>query len=371
VRGPTAQSANPTAGGAPGQPGRAPGAGRSGAPAASGGSPRIDPFAASAPNAGGPKRVTLVIDDSAVKDDEIGRKSNSRLLAIAGVCGVLGAAIGFGIGNTADKRSQFKMAVHDGKDIYAKVQEVSKTVETAKDLLKKAVDASTGGPGKKASADFASVEQLIALKRPFSANEFHRRLYRAFGDGAVDNLFDYYNNINMLWDGFTALGAKTSGAARRDALQKSAIATDGLLNTDYGIVLSKSGEAFAGGLVFMTAVPPEPQAAADAKPAGKGGKGKKKGKDAAEVIKAKVSSSQGGQEVERTLFTGQNDVGESFEKYVFLVDKVRSRTILGESANLFAKYRADLLELNTRMEKTIEGQGRLVKDLGPISTMNE
>jgi len=312
-----------------------------------------------------------VIDDSAVKEDEIGRKSGARMLAVAGVCGVLGAAVGFGVGNTADTRSQFKMAVHDGKDIYAKVTEVSKDVEVAKDLLKKAVDASTGGPGKKASADFTSVEQLVALKRPFSANEFHRRLYRAFGDNVVDNLFEYYNNINLLWDGFTALGAKTGGAARRDALQKSAIATDGLLNTDYGLVLSKSGEAFAGGLVFLNVVPPEQQQpAADAK-AAKGGKGKKKGKDAAEAIKVKVSSSQGGQEVERALFTGQNDVGESFEKYVFLVDKVRSRTILGESANLFAKFRGDLMELNGRMEKTVEVQGRLLKDLGPISSMSD
>jgi hypothetical protein len=84
----------------------------------------------------------------------------------------------------------------------------------------------------------------------------------------------------------------------------------------------------------------------------------------------KVSSSQGGQEVERTLYSGQ-ELGDSFEKYAFLIDKVRSRTILGESANLFSKFRADLMELNTRMEKTIEVQGRLIKGLGPIAQMSE
>ena len=369
VRSPLSGPAPTAPGGPSGQPAArqsVPGAAPAGAPSGA----RVDPLGiASAAPAAAAKRVTLVIDDSAVKEDEIGRKSRGRTIAVATVCILLGIGVGFGIGNTADKRSQYSAAVRDGKDIYAKVQEVSKTVDSAKDLLKKAVEASAGGPGKKASADFASVEQLVALKRPFSANEFHRRLYRAFGDNVVDELFDYYNNINLLWDGFTALGAKTAGQGRHDALNKSAAATDGLLNTDYGLVLSKNGDQFAGGLVFLT-VPPQQPAAAEAKPEKKGKGGGKKGKEA-EAIKVKVSSTQGGQEVERTLFTGQSDVGESFEKYAFMVDKVRSRSILGESANLFAKYRGDLMDLNSRMEKTTEVQGRLLKDLGPIASMSE
>jgi hypothetical protein len=328
----------------------------------------VDPFAASVPTGAAPKRVTLVIDDSAVKEDEIGRKSRSRTIVTVLTGIILGLAIGYGIGNTIDKRSQYSMAVRDGKEIYAKIQEVSKNVDTAKELVKKAVDAAAGSQGKGASVDTASIEQLVQLKRPFTANEFHRRLYRAFGDNVVDELFDYYNNINLLWDGFTALGAKTAGQGRHDALTKSAAATDGLLNTDYGLVLSKNGDQFAGGLVFLS-VPPAQPAAAEAKPEKKG-KGKKGAKEA-EAIKVKVSSAQGGQEVERTLFTGQTDVGESFEKYAFMVDKVRSRSILGESANLFAKYRADLMDLNSRMEKTTEVQGRLLKDLGPIASMSE
>jgi len=310
-----------------------------------------------------------VIDDSAVKEDEIGRKSRGRTIALATICILVGLGAGFGIGNTTDQRKQFSAAVRDGKEIYAKVEEVSKSVDTAKELLKKAVDASTGGPGKKASADFASIEQLVALKRPFSANEFHRRLYRAFGDNVVDELFDYYNNVNLLWDGFTALGAKTAGQGRHDALNKSAAATDGLLNTDYGMVLSKTGEQLAGGLVFLT-VPPQQPAAPDAKPEKKG-KGGKKGAKEAESIKVKVSSQQGGQEVERTLYTGQTDIAESPEKYAFVIDKVRSRSILGEAANLFAKFRGDLMDLQARMEKTTEVQGRLQKDLQPIVRLSE
>jgi hypothetical protein len=332
------------------------------------GAPRMDPFAAPA-GAAIPqqKKVTLVIDDSAIKEDEIGRKSRTRSMVLVVVGVLLGLGVGFGIGNTADKRHQYKMAVQDGKDIYSKVQEVSKTVDQARTLVKQAVDASSGGPGKKATVDFSSIEQLVAMKRPFSANEFHRRLYRAFGDGVVDDLFDYYNNVNLAWDGFAALGAKTAGNARREALTKSAAATDGLLNNDYGMVLAKNGEQFAGGLVFVTVPPQDPNAPAPKeKPEGKKGK-KAKAED--EGLKVKVASVQGGQEVERTLYTGQ-ELGESFEKFVFIVDKVRSRTILGESANVFGKYRADLNDINARMEKAGEVQGRLLKSLGGVASLN-
>jgi hypothetical protein len=313
--------------------------------------------------------VTLVIDDSAVKEDEIGRKSRGKTIAIVVTCILVGIVIGFGVGSTRADRNQFKAAVADGKAIYARVQEVSKVVETASASVKQAVEASSGGPGKKASIDYTAIESLVALKRPFSANEFHRRLYRAFGDNTVDDLFDYYNNINLLWDGFMGLGAKTSGAGRREALTKSAAAADGLLNTDFGMVLTKNGEQLAGGLVFLSIPSAQPAAAAE-KPEKKGKKGKSKDKDENE-IKVKVSSSQGGQEVERTLYTGQSDIGEKYENYAFVVDKVRSRTILGEAANLFGKFRADLMDLNTRIDKTNEVQGRLLKNLGPIATMSD
>jgi hypothetical protein len=79
----------------------------------------------------------------------------------------------------------------------------------------------------------------------------------------------------------------------------------------------------------------------------------------------------GGPDVERTLFDGQDDVGDAIDKYVFMVDKVRSRSILGEAANLFAKFRTDLLELNARVERTAEVQQRLLQDLGQISSMRD
>ncbi|HEX7478354.1 MAG TPA: hypothetical protein VF331_11145 [Polyangiales bacterium] len=327
---------------------------------------RFDPLAAAAPSAIQTKHVTLVIDDSAVKEDEIGRKSRARSMVLVLVGILLGLAVGFGVGNTRDQRHQYSMAVADGKAIYAKIQEVSKQVEQAKGLVKQVVEASTGGPGQKATVNYEAIESLVSLKRPFSANEFHRRLYRAFGDNVVDDLFDYYNGVNQLWDGFTALGAKTAGAQKRDALSKSAAATDGLLNTDYGVVFAKNGEALSGALVFVTIPPAKPEAAEP-------DKGKKKGKadKEDEGVKVKVSSAQGGQEVERTVYTGQDGMKDDAEKYVLMLDKIRSRTILGESANLFGKFRGDVMELSARMDKAGEVQGRLVKELGQVASLSE
>jgi hypothetical protein len=317
---------------------------------------RIDPFGGGAAPQAQARKVTLVIDDSAVKDDEIGRKSRSKSLVLVVIGVGVGLVAGFGIGNTMDKNHQYSMAVADGKAIYTKVQEVSKNVDAAKATLKRAVEASSGGPGRKATVDYSAIEELVAMQRPFSANEFHRRLYRAFGDGVVDDLFDYYNNVNMMWDGFSALGAKTAGAQKREILNKSAAATDGLLNTEYGMVFTKNGTMLGGALVFVTIPQAQPQ------------DDKKADKD--EAPKVKVASVQGGQEVERTLYMGQEGMAEDYEKYVVMLDKIRSRTILGESANMFGKYRADLMELNARMEKTAETQGRLMKSLGQVAALD-
>jgi hypothetical protein len=350
-------AAPPFARPAAGQPAGAP----QKAPAAAAPAARIDPFGGAAPAvAVQTKKVKLVIDDSAIKDDELGRKTNKTATILAVIGTVLGLAVGLGIGSTAGDRRQMSMALADGKDIYAKVQEVSKQIDQARGFVKQAVDASSGGPGRKATVDFSAVEQLVAMQRPFAANEFHRRLYRAFEPALVDDLFDYYNNINILWDAFTALGAKTAGQGKRDALTKSAAATDGLISTEYGMVLSKNGPTFAGGLVFVTI--PQAGSAPVEDP--------KKGKEP-EAPKLQVASVQGGQTVERTLYMGQEGLGEDYEKYVFMVDKIRSRTILGEAANLFAKYRADLMDINMRMDKTTETQGRLIQGLGKIAAMKD
>jgi hypothetical protein len=323
--------------------------------------PAASPFDIAAPVAVAERKVRLVIDDSAVKEDEIGRKSNLRGIVLVVVGAVLGVAVGFGVGSTGADRTQFSMAVRDGKDIYAKVTEVGKTVEAAKSSLKKAVEASQGGPGKVAAIDYTAIEALVALKHPFSADEFARRRYLAFPTATVDALFEYYNNINLLWKRFESLGGKTAGEPKREALKKAAAAAESLMANEYGMVLSKNGELMAGGIVIVKPKPPEEAAAED----------KKKEEEEDKAPKVLVASREGGREVERTLYTGQEDMAEKFDQYVIMVDKGRSMAQLGGAANLFGELRGELMETQAIMDRTLELQGRLAKELGQIAALPE
>jgi hypothetical protein len=345
-------------------------------PAASGPAPAarpVGPFDVAAPQAVAEKKVRLVIDDSAVKESEIGRAGGTRNIILIAIGAAVGLAAGFLVFSTKAERNQYTMAVRDGKDIYARINEVSKTLDQARTLLRGAVEASQGGPGRTAHVDYKAIEGLIAIKQPFSAGEFSRRRYLAFSTSAVDDLFEYYNNINLIWTKFQNLANKTAGDRAHEALDKSAQSADQLLAAEYGVVVSKSGDAFAGGVVVVRPKPADAAGAApDAKekPKGKGGKGAKKEEDDKTPIML-VSSRDGGKEVERKLFTGQPTFADKSGDYVIMIDKSHSMGTLGVSANLFGQFRGDLMDANGLMEKTLEIQGRLVKELGKVATLPE
>jgi len=338
-----------------------PGPALGGAPAGRG------PLDVMSPTAVVEKKVRLVIDDSAVKDSEIGRKGTARnaILIVIGL-GV-GAVAGFGIGSTSADRNQYNMAVRDGKDIYTKINNVSKKLDEARLKVREALEASQGGPGRQAKANYPAIESLMAMERPFSAGEFSRRRYLAFPTPVVDDLFEYYNNINLMWDKFAVLGNKTAGQNARTSLDKSAAAADELIASEYGLVIAKAGEEFVGGVVVVKRKPAgEEEPAADKKDKKKGDKD-----EAPAGVTMLVSSREGGQEVEKTLFSGQEDFLEKYGDYVVGVDKARSMKTLGTSANLFGQFRADIGEINGIMEKTAEIQGRLIKELGKINMLQE
>lgn len=301
------------------------------------------------------KKVKLVIDDSAVKESEIGRKGGVRNLVLVVIGLALGVVAGFGVGSTGADRKQYNMAVRDGKDIYKRIGDVSKVLETAQGHLRAAVEASQGGPGKQARVDYKAIEDLRAMERPFSAAEFSRRRYLAFPTPVVDDLFEYYNNVNLIWDKFEVLSAKIAGDRAREALDKSAKAAEELIATDYGVVLAKSGDALIGGLVVARPKPPE------------AGKQPKEG----EPQLIMVSSRDGGREVERTLYTGQEDFAEKYDNYVVMIDKGRSMGTLGVAANLFGQLRGEIVSTQGLMDRTLEVQGRLIKELGKVAALEE
>lgn len=307
------------------------------------------------------RKVTLVIDDSAVREDEIGRKSRTRNYMLIGIGAALGLAFGFGIGATGSENKQYNLAVADGKDIYKKINEVSTQLEQAKAKLKAIAIASQGGPGRSAKIDYDSIKALVAMPKPIVDNEFHGRRYKAFPQNVVNDLFDYYNNVNLLWKRIESLGNKTTGDNKRRVLDESAKAADEVIDFQYGMVLTKIEDNFAGGLVVVR---PQEAGAAPAE--------EKKDKEADDgAPKMLVSSREGGREVERSVYQGQEDLAEKVDNYVFLLDKARSMGILGAKASMFGEFRGDLGATAALMDQTVEIQGRLLQDLGKVAALKE
>ena len=316
------------------------------------GAVRTDPFgeAAAAPKVE-EKKVTLVVDDSSVRESEIGTVSRSRSFFIIAAGLVAGVAVGYMVGNTLGDNRLWNRVVDDAKDIYRTVDEVSTTVDKAKKQVQAITDASKGGPGRRASVDYKAIAELAKIPKPLTAAAFHQKRYKAFTSGTVDDLFDYYGNINVLWDKFAALDGKTKGEEKLSALNKSAEVADFLINNQYGMVPQRAGERIVGDLVYVTI--PAPEIDEEGKPV--------------PSTALNVSSTANGEWVEKQRFLGQKEFTAAPEDYVILINKSISMGILGQPASLFAEYRRDVAEISTLMNKTVEIQGRLIRTLSDVA----
>ena len=311
-----------------------------------------NPFAPGQASAG-PREVRLVIDERPVDDSEVGRRRRSRVLLLVGIGLLLGAAIGYFSGDTMSSRKLYNVAVRDGKDIYHTVEESSGTVDRAKRLIDSAVTKASPRGGGQAAVDYEAIEGLRALKKPLDASSFARRHYKAFNPTTVDALFEYYNNVNLLWEKFQTLAARTLPAANRTELNRAAQAATDLATTQYGIVPVVQNEVFASGLVVVNM----PTAA--------------EGQEGLPT-KLMVSSTPNGRQFEKTRFTGEDqDITENPSQYVVLVDTASSIGILGRQASAFAEYRALLVDIKRLMDATVEVQGRLTRELGDIAKLEE
>jgi hypothetical protein len=54
-----------------------------------------------------------------------------------------------------------------------------------------------------------------------------------------------------------------------------------------------------------------------------------------------------------------------------MIDKLRSKTILGAPTSIFSEFRGNVSDINGIMTKTVEIQGRLLKSLGEIASLTE
>ena len=308
-----------------------------------------DPFAPMPSYSEGPREVRLVIDEKPVDDAEIGRKQRGRVFIVLALGILLGGALGFGTGNVVEQNRLRGQVIADGKEIYASVHTASDVVNQSKRLVTTALAKASANPP---TVDFASVEQLRGLKKPFEAGVFARRKYGAFQPGTVDALFEYYNNVNLLWEKFASVSARTLNQGARTELTNAAQAAGELASTQYGLVPRSLEGALVGTLVFVDP-PPAPPAGEQPQPR----------------TEASVRANRGGAAATKKIYTGQSLEDEP-SQYVVLVEGQSSINVLGQQANSFGQYRASLTELKALLDKTIEVQGRLETELGQIAALS-
>jgi hypothetical protein len=290
-----------------------------------------DPFAA-AP-AGPAQEVRLIIDDKAVSDAEVGRKSSSKLFIGLAAAAVLGIGIGWMVGSTVRERTMFNLALQDAKDIYGTATGAAPNVEKVQKLLDQAVRAAAGAPP---TIDVKALEELRKMEKPFPADAFARKFYRAFEPATVDSLFTYYNNVNLLWMKLQSLTARGLNPNTRAQLESAAKAA----GLEYGCVPFAEGDKPWGcGLVTLTSI---------------------------EEGKAKVTLR--GAAYDKTIFAGQDAKGKASD-FVIPVDRARSGEVLGGITSLFQSYARDLVEAKTLADQTTEIQGRLIQQLGAIAKL--
>jgi len=294
-----------------------------------------DPFAAVRPVMPA-QEVRLVFDDKDVSDAEVGRKAGGKVavasLAIAGV----GMLVGWFVGSTWRENDLYKRASRDASEVYGSVNSASATVEKARNLIDKAVKSAAPAPGKGIEMDFASIDELRKLPKPFPADVFSRKLYNALEPATVDALFSYYNNTNLLWAKITTVANKSLPAAR-DNLSKAAKAAGDLATTEFGCVPAKDGENFSCGLVTVQ-----------------------------HTDDGKIAAVLRGNSYPKTPYAGQ-DLASKTSDYVIMIDKSKSNDVLGAPTNLFQSFARDLMEAKTLADQTLELQGRLIQQLGAVA----
>ena len=310
--------------------------------------PVADPFGspAGASQAPKPQEVRLVFDDKPVEDAEVGRKRKAKTFMLLGLGALLGLVLGYLSGSVMNDRRIHNMAVRDGQDLYAAVQEASNTVSEVQRLTDEAVRTARGAPGKAPAVDYDAITAMRALEKPFTANVFSRKNYGLFRADVVDAMFDYYNHINQVWARIEAVSAMTSGDTRRQELDASAASMENATAL-IGCLVRVADDRYQCNLGFVR-LPEE----------GEGG------------IQIRASQ-RSRQEAEKQLWVGAEDADLSSGEFVILINNEQSMGVLGSQSNLFAEYVREIGGIKALIDETTELQGRVETGLGEVASNAE
>lgn len=310
---------------------------------------RSGPFGGATAKAHARQEVRIVVDEQAVATAHEGKNRRVRKLMMmsGGGAALMGLFLGILATTVMSKRSEYNVAVRDGKAVYQGVRAAADQVTEAKRLLNRATDAAKSRPGVGPSVDYEAIEQLRGLATPFTAADFAGLHYTKFNAETVNFLFLYARQVGELWDKFDNVAGKVLPEPRRVELDEAAQDETAITTSPTGCVPTLGEGGFRCGLVYVDM--PAAETAS---------------------TKVKVRATRGSKPFDKELYVGQ-DLRQNASSYVILTNPEQSAGVLGQRMNAFASYRRDLAELGRLMDSTLETQGTLEKGLGAVAGLEE
>jgi len=310
---------------------------------------RSGPFGGTTSKGHAHQEVRIVVDEQAVATAHEGKSRRVRKLMMmtGGGAALLGLFLGVLSTTVMSKRSEYNLAVRDGKAVYEGVRVAADQVTEAKRLLDRAAGAAKARPGEGPSVDYEAIEQLRALPTPFTAADFAGLHYTKFNRETVNALFVYARQVGELWDRFDSLAARVLPESRRAELNEAAQDETAITTSPTGCVPTLGEGGFRCGLVYVDM----PDAEADS-------------------TKLKVRVTRGSKPFEKELYVGQ-DLRQNSSNYVILTNPEQSAGVLSQRKNAFASYRRNLAEIARLMDATLETQGGLARGLGAVAGLDE
>ena len=310
---------------------------------------RSGPFGGTTSKGHAHQEVRIVVDEQAVATAHEGKSRRVRKLMMmtGGGAALLGLFLGVLSTTVMSKRSEYNLAVRDGKAVYEGVRVAADQVTEAKRLLDRAAGAAKARPGEGPSVDYEAIEQLRALPTPFTAADFAGLHYTKFNRETVNALFVYARQVGELWDRFDSLATRVLPESRRAELNEAAQDETAITTSPTGCVPTLGEGGFRCGLVYVDM--PDAEAAS---------------------TKLKVRVTRGSKPFEKELYVGQ-DLRQNSSNYVILTNPEQSAGVLSQRKNAFASYRRDLAEIARLMDATLETQGGLERGLGAVAGLDE
>ena len=302
-----------------------------------------DPFAISAP-AVQVQEVRIVLDEKPVDDREAGRSRRMAYIITVAIS-LVALVIGYGSGSTMTDRVMRNKAIRDAREINVGVTKSAKALA----LLQKRVNDALTLAGREKRVDFEGLAALRMLKKPLDASVFSRRSYILFEPSIVDKLFDYYNNVNLLWSQVQGHLVKSNND--RAALEQAATEAEAFTSRNYGVVFTQDGDGqVLGALVVLDA----PILQGD------------------QIKGWKVKPDTGQASVPRDAYeTGDLTANGLFAKIVIPINPQAKGALLPQSLSALREYLQRVQAIRELAEQTVGIQGELLRKLNEIASLDE